>query len=212
MENPIKETFLINDIAELRADYGDGGPLVYDKVSSSLSTPMQDFIRLSPFCILSSQDADGHADSTPRGDPPGFVETVTPKHLLIPDRPGNQRYDTLVNVLSNPSVSVLFMIPGVLDTLRVNGQGFVTRDPELLARCAINGRVPPLGLLIDVREAYGHCSKAIRRAGLWDVKTQIDRKDAPSLGDLMSAHKTYDQDTLDVMEGKITNDTRNNMY
>ena len=104
------------------------------------------------------------------------------------------------------------MIPGVFDTLRVNGCGYVTRDPDLLARCAIKDRVPPVGLLIEVQEAYGHCSKAIRRSGLWQAETQIDRKLAPSLGDMMSAHLRYDQETLDEMEGKIERDIRHNMY
>ena len=212
MSSPIRDAYVINDVAAFRKDHGEGGPLVEDKVAPFLSEPMQDFVRLSPFCVVSSQDADGNADTTPRGDPAGFVEIVSPKHLLIPDRPGNQRYDTFINIMSNPSVSVMYMIPGVFDTLRINGHGFVTHDPELLERCAINGRVPPLGLLIEIHEAYGHCSKAIRRSGLWDVSTQVDRKDAPSLGDLMSAHKDYDQEKLDEMEGKITRDIRLNMY
>ena len=212
MNNPIREEYLIKDIPEFRERYGDTGPLVYDKVAPFLSDPMQDFVRLSPFCVVSSQDAEGNADTTPRGDPAGFVEIITPKHLLIPDRPGNQRYDTFRNILTHPPVSVMFMIPGVFDALRVNGRGFATRDPELLARCAINGRVPPVGLLIEVDEAYGHCSKAIRRSGLWDTTTQIDRKQAPSLGDMMSAHLNYDQDKLDEMEGKIVRDVRLNMY
>ena len=212
MTNPIDPEYLIKDVPEFRERFGDSGPLVYDKVAPFLSEPMQDFIRLSPFCVVSSQDADGHADTTPRGDPAGFVEIITPKHLLIPDRPGNQRYDTFRNILSNPSVSVMFMIPGVFDTLRVNGAGFATRDPALLERCAINGRVPPVGLLIEVREAYDHCSKAIRRSALWDPATQIDRKQAPSLGDMMSAHQSYDQEKLDEMEGKIVRDIQKNMY
>ncbi len=212
MTSPIREEYLIKDIPEFRERYGDTGPLVYDKVAPFLSEPMQDFVRLSPFCVVSSQDVDGNADTTPRGDPAGFVEIVSPKHLLIPDRPGNQRFDTFRNLLTNPSVSVMFMIPGVFDTLRVNGKGYATRDPELLKRCAIKDRIPPVGLLIEVEEAYGHCSKAIRRSALWDPSSQIDRKQAPSLGDLMSAHQNYDQKKLDEMEGKISRDIRKNMY
>ena len=212
MNNPIRQEYLIKDIPEFRERYGDSGPLVYDKVAPFLSEPMQQFVSMSPFCVVSSQDAEGNADSTPRGDPAGFVQIITPKFLLIPDRPGNQRFDTFRNILTHPPVSVLFMIPGVFDTLRVNGCGYVTRDPDLLARCAIKDRVPPVGLLIEVQEAYGHCSKAIRRSGLWQAETQIDRKLAPSLGDMMSAHLRYDQETLDEMEGKIERDIRHNMY
>lgn len=208
----IRSEYLIKDIPEFRERYGDTGHLIYDKSAPFLSDPMQDFIRLSPFCIVSSQDAEGHSDITPRGDPAGFVEIITPKILLIPDRPGNQRFDTFRNILTHPPVSVLFMIPGVFDTLRVNGRGFATRDPDLLERCAIKDRVPPVGLLIEVDEAYGHCSKAIRRSGLWSAETQVDRKIAPSLGDMMSAHLDYDQEKLDEMEGRIDRDIRTNMY
>ena len=161
---------------------------------------------------MSSQDADGHTDISPRGDPAGFVEIITPKYLLMPDRPVNQRFDTFRNILTNPPVSLLFMIPAVLDTLRVNGRGFATRDPQFLERCAINGRVPPVGLLIEIDEAYGHCSKAIRRSGLWDSETQIDRETAPSLRDMMSALLSYSPEKLDEMEGRIQRDIKTNMY
>ncbi len=212
MTNPVRSEFLIKDIPEFRERYGDTTQIIYDKSAPFLSEPMQVFVRLSPFCLVSSQDADGNSDITPRGDPAGFVEIVTPKLLLIPDRPGNQRFDTFRNVLTHPPVSVLFMIPGVFDTLRVNGRGLVTRDPELLKRCAIKDRVPPVGLLIEVEEAYGHCSKAIRRSGLWAAENQIDRKTAPSLGEMMSAHQNYDRDKLDDIEGRIARDIKNNMY
>ncbi|MEP0963772.1 MAG: MSMEG_1061 family FMN-dependent PPOX-type flavoprotein [Roseobacter sp.] len=212
MRNPIRPEFLIKDIAEFRERYGDTTATIYDKSSEFLSEPMQKFVRLSPFCVVSSQDRDGKSDITPRGDPVGFVDIITPKLLIIPDRPGNQRFDTFRNILSHSSISVLFMIPGVFDTLRVNGRGLATRDPELLERCAINGRVPPVGLLIEVEEAYGHCSKAIRRAGIWDSEKHIERKIAPSLGEMMSAHQNYDQEVLDDMEGRIDRDIRTNMY
>ncbi|MEP1963665.1 MSMEG_1061 family FMN-dependent PPOX-type flavoprotein [Tateyamaria sp.] len=211
-DSAIREEYLIKDIPEFRERYGDTTATIYDKSAPFLSEPMQDFVRLSPFCVVSSQDKEGHSDITPRGDPAGFVEIVTPRLLLIPDRPGNQRFDTFRNILQHPPVSVLFMIPGVFDTLRVNGKGLATRDPELLERCAINGRVPPVGLLIQIEEAYGHCSKAIRRSGLWAPETQIDRKIAPSLKDLMSAHLNYGQDVLDDMEGRIERDIKKNMY
>ena len=212
MTNPVRSEYLIKDIPEFRERYGDTGPAIYDKSAPFLSEPMQEFVRLSPFCVVSSQDDEGHTDISPRGDPAGFVEIVSPKHLLIPDRPGNQRFDTFRNILVNPPVSVLFMIPGVFDTLRVNGRGFATRDPELLAKCAIKGRVPPVGLLIEVDEAYAHCSKAIRRSGLWDKETPIDRKRAPSLSHMMTAHQSYSQEKLDELIGKIDRDIVKNMY
>jgi PPOX class probable FMN-dependent enzyme len=212
MTHPIRDEFLIKDIPEFRERYGDTTATIYDKSAPFLSEPMQKFVQLSPFCVVSSQDAEGHSDITPRGDPAGFVEIVTPELLLIPDRPCNQRFDTFRNILTQPAVSVLFMIPGVFDTLRVNGRALATRDPDLLARCAIKDRVPPVGLLIQVDEAYGHCSKAIRRSGLWAAETQIDRRQAPSLADLMSAHQNYGQEVLDDMDDRIERDIKTNMY
>lgn len=212
MTDQIRPEYLVTNIPEFRERYGDSSSAVYDKSAPFLSEPMQDFVRLSPFCLVSSQDAEGHSDITPRGDPAGFAEIINPKLLLIPDRPGNRRFDTFRNILTSPSISVLFMIPGVFDTLRVNGRGLVTRDPDWLARCAINDRVPPVGLLVEIEEAYGHCSKAIRRSGLWDAATQIDSKMAPSLGDMMSSHLRYTKEELDEMEGRIDRDIQNNMY
>ena len=212
MSNPIRPEYLIKDIPEFRERYGDTTYTIYDKSAPFLSEPMQKFVRLSPFCVVSSQDGEGHSDITPRGDPAGFVEIITPQLLLIPDRPGNQRFDTFRNILMHPPVSVLFMIPGVFDTLRVNGRGLATRDPDLLKRCAIKDRVPPVGLLIEIEEAYGHCSKAIWRSGIWDQEKQIDRKTAPSLNEMMSAHQNYDQDVLDDMDDRIDRDIRTNMY
>jgi PPOX class probable FMN-dependent enzyme len=210
--SPIREEYLIKGIPEFRELYGNTTATIYDKSAAFLSEPMQKFVRLSPFCVVSSQDVEGHSDITPRGDPAGFVEIITPTLLLIPDRPGNQRFDTFRNILTHPPVSVLFMIPGVFDVLRVNGRALATRDPKLLERCAIKDRMPPVGLLIQVEEAYGHCSKAIRRSGIWDPETRIDRKVAPSLKELMSAHQNYDQDLLDDMDGRIERDIKTNMY
>ncbi|MFK7762585.1 MAG: MSMEG_1061 family FMN-dependent PPOX-type flavoprotein [Roseobacter sp.] len=212
MSNLIREEYLVTDISEFRERFGDTTATIYDKSAPFLSAPMQDFIRLSPFCVVSSQDSEGCTDISPRGDPAGFVEIIAPKIILIPDRPGNQRFDTFRNVLTNPPVSVLFLIPGVLDTVRVNGRGFVTRDPDLLKRCAIKDRVPPVGLLVEVEEAYGHCSKAIRRSGLWDEQTKIERSEAPSLCEMMSAHLHCSKEALEEIQSRIVRDVRNNIY
>ncbi len=208
----IRDEYLIKDVATFRERYGDTGPTIYAKSSPVLSDPMQRFVALSPFCVISSQDDAGNTDISPRGDAPGFIEILTPDLLLLPDRPGNQRFDTFRNVLTNPPVSLLFLIPGVFDTLRVNGVGRVTRDPDLLARCAIKDRVPPVGLLIDVKEAYGHCSKAIRRSGLWNADKQIDRKEAPSLVELMMSHLEVSNEDWNAQDGRIQDDIKNNMY
>ena len=212
MTSPIRPEYLVTDLAEFRERFGDTGPSIYNKSAPFLSAPMRAFVELSPFCVISSRNAKGATDISPRGDPPGFVKIITPTLLLLPDRPGNQRFDTFTNVLDDPHVSLLFLIPGVLDTLRVNGRALITRDPDLLARTAIKGRVPPVGLLVEVEEAFGHCSKAIRRSGLWDASAQIDRKTAPGLGELMSAHLEYDKAERADLEGRIVRDVQKNMY
>ena len=207
----VNDAFLIKDVAEFRNRFGDTGPTVYAKSSPVLSAPMQRFMALSPFCVISSQDDSGATDISPRGDVPGFIELLSPGLLLIPDRPGNKRFDTFRNVLLNPPVSLLFLIPGVFDTLRVNGLGRVTRDPALLERCAIKDRVPPVGLLVEVKEAFGHCSKAIRRSGLWDEAVQIDRKLAPSLVELMMGHLEVSDADWNAQDDRIKDDIKNNM-
>ena len=212
MAPDIRQEYVVSDLVEFRRRFGDTGSSIYDKSAPFLSEPMKRFIELSPFCVISSRGANGDTDISPRGDPPGFVEIISPTLLLLPDRPGNQRFDTFTNVLQDPKVSLLFVIPGVFDTLRVNGRATITRDPDMLERTAINGRVPPVGLFIEVDEAFGHCSKAIRRAGLWQQDSQIDRKSAPSLGDMMTAHLTYDVEEREALEGRIVRDIKRNMY
>ena len=121
---------------------------------------------------------------SPRGDPPGFVRVLDERTLLVPERPGNRLADSLRNILRNPHVGLLFVIPGVGDTLRVNGRAAIVTDEELLAPCAVEGKVPRLGLLIDVDEVFTHCSKAFLRAQLWDPSRYVDRGELPSSGEI----------------------------
>ena len=121
------------------------------------------------------------ADVSPRGDPCGFVHVIDNKTLAIPDRPGNNRLDTLENILANPSVGLLFLVPGFDDTLRVNGQARLSSDPHLLAAMAVNGRMPKLAIVVEVAEVFLHCAKAFRRSGLWDPEARQDRREMPSL-------------------------------
>lgn len=208
----VRDEYLIQDVDEFRERFGDTSERIYAKSNASLSDPMRRFVALSPFCVISSQDDQGSTDISPRGDAPGFVEILTPDLLLLPDRPGNKRFDTFCNVLLNPFVSLLFFIPGVFDTLRVNGVGRLTRDPDLLSRCAIKDKVPCVGMLIEVEEAFGHCSKAIRRSGLWKAQTQIDPKLAPSLVELMMSHIQANEKEWAAQDTRISDDIRDNMY
>jgi PPOX class probable FMN-dependent enzyme len=172
---------------------------------------MKKYIELAPFVCLATHGIDGTADVSPRGDAPGFVHVLDDKTLVIPDRPGNRRFDRLVNIINHPHVALLFMIPGVLETLRVNGQGVISTDPALLARFEVNGKLPSLVIVLTVEEALGHCSKAFRRSKLWK-SDYLPKTRVPSLVEMMSAHLQLDEDTTNMMEAAIEDDAQNNMY
>lgn len=170
----------------LRAAYGEPSDLVRRKALDRLDRHCRALIEASPFLVIGTADAQGRQDVSPRGDPPGFVAVLDEHRLLIPDRPGNKRLDSLANVLENPRVGLLFMIPGMNETLRVNGRGSIVTDPELLEPLAVQGKAPPSALLVEVEEAFLHCAKAFLRSKLWDPEAQVDRKRFPTLGRMIA--------------------------
>jgi PPOX class probable FMN-dependent enzyme len=183
----------------LRGVLGEPSELVRSKVSDRLNDLTRQFVERSPFLCLATSAADGTCDVSPRGDPPGFVRILDQRTLLLPDRPGNRLADSHRNVLQNPRVALLFVIPGVTDTLRVNGRASIVTDPELLAPCAVEGKTPKLGLLIDIDEAFTHCSKAFLRAQLWDPERYVSREELPSNGEILrSINPTVDPETYDA--------------
>ncbi len=175
-----------SDGSELRELVGEPEALVVAKELDHLDPHTQAFIALSPFVVLSTSSADGRQDSSPRGDPPGFVRVLDDRTLLLPDRPGNRRVDSMSNILENAHVGMLFLIPGLSEVLRVNGRAGLTRDPELLASCAVSGRVPALAVLVDVQEVFMHCARAVLRAKLWRQDTWPDPSALPSLGKVLA--------------------------
>lgn len=211
-ELEIKSEYLIDDEAKLRALCGDTTESIWAKSTTFITEPMQRFIALSPFCCLSSQDSDHKTDLSPRGDPPGFVTVANESTLLMPDRPGNRRYDTMRNVVQSPQVSLLFMIPGVSITLRVNGRAQISHDPELLEPFTIQGKLPKLVLIIHVEEAYGHCAKAILRSKLWEPAAEHPPGAVPTLGELMSQHRKISTEEIAQMHGNIAQDIKDSMY
>lgn len=172
--------------AALRELYGEPGPLAARKVLDRLDAHCRRFIALSPFLVLGTSDAAGRQDVSPRGDPPGFVRVLDDRTLLVPDRPGNNRVDSLGNVVGHPAVALLFLVPGVDETLRVNGRGRITTDAALLAGSAVNGKAPRTGLLVSVEECFLHCGKALIRARLWDPETRIERRSFPTLARMIA--------------------------
>jgi PPOX class probable FMN-dependent enzyme len=171
----------------LRSLLGEPSDLVRSKISDRLTDLTRQFVERSPFLCLATSGADGSCDVSPRGDPSGFVRVLDERTLLLPDRPGNRLADSHRNILQNAHVALLFVIPGVTDTFRVNGSARIVADPELLEQCAVEGKVPKLGLLIEIEEAFTHCSKAFLRARLWDPDGYVDRDELPSSGELLKS-------------------------
>jgi uncharacterized protein len=189
----------IREEPELRALLGEPAAIVRAKVANRLNDLTRRFVALSPFVLLATSAPDGTCDVSPRGDPPGFVHVLDERTLLLPDRPGNNLADSLRNVLRNPHVGLLFLVPGVGDTLRVNGRATLVTDEGLLASCAVEGKVPKLGLRIEVDEVFTHCSKAFLRARLWDPETFVDRSALPSSGEVhRSLNPDFDAERYDA--------------
>jgi PPOX class probable FMN-dependent enzyme len=178
---------MIGGEAELRAKFGEVHPLAIAKTRPALDQYSRRFIAMSPFLVISTADASGKADLSPRGDPPGFVHVVDDRTILVPDRPGNNRLDTMSNITANPNVGCLFLIPGFEDTLRLNGKARITDDANLLKHCAVNGRQPKVGILISVEEVFLHCAKALKRSRLWGPDYRQDRSQLPSIARIILA-------------------------
>jgi PPOX class probable FMN-dependent enzyme len=169
----------------LRALYGPAGERSRLKQMPRLDRHCRRFIELSPFVLLATSGADGLSDVTPRGDQPGFVIAPDDETLLIPDRPGNNRLDSLLNILDRPGVGLLFLIPGVDETLRVNGLAEIRDDEDLRAQFIVDAKMPKTVLKVAIREAYLHCAKAFMRSKLWDASAQISRDTLPSMGQML---------------------------
>jgi PPOX class probable FMN-dependent enzyme len=158
-----------------------------DKVLGALDDHCRRIISLSPFCVVATQGPSG-ADISPRGDPPGFVRELDERTLLLPDRVGNNRLDAMTNLLVNPRIGLLFLVPGMNETLRINGTARITDDARLLALSVINGRQPKVALVIAIEEAFLHCAKALIRSALWDETRHIDRATLPPYAEMLLDH------------------------
>ena len=189
----------ITNDAELRAVIGSANDVVVSKISDRLNELTRQFIERSPFVCVATKMPNGGIDVSPRGDPVGFVRILGDRELLLPERPGNRIADTLTNLLGDPSIGLLFLIPGVGDSFRVNGRGVITDDRELLAPSAVEGSVPKLGILVSIDEAYTQCSKALIRSDLWNPERHIDRSSLPSAGEILRSlnDPAFDADEYD---------------
>jgi len=206
---------VVTDEETLRSLFPPTHALAAVKSLDFLDRHAQEFIARSPFLCIGTQGDAGMADVSPRGDPAGFVRVLDRHRLAIPDRPGNNRLDTLANILANPNVGLLFVVPGFDDTLRINGKATLTTDPELLSGMTVNGRAPGLAIVIDVREVFMHCAKAFRRAGLWDPERFQNRAEMPSLMKIILDQTTGapdDADELLKLENDLEEDYKRTLY
>lgn len=175
----------IDSEAQLRALIGAPTALTCSKISGRLNRATQQWIEHSPLVGLATSDAEGRCDVSPRGDPAGFVRILDERTLLLPERPGNRIADSLRNILVNPQVAMLFVVPGVSDTLRVNGRATITTDAGLLGPCSVEGKAPALGILVDIESVYTQCSKAFIRSDFWNPARHVARDQLPSGGEVM---------------------------
>ena len=175
----------ITTLPALRELYGPARERALKKEIPALDAHATRFVGLSPFVVLASSNADGHMDASPRGGEPGFVKVSDGRTLLLPDAPGNNRLDTLENIIATGRLGLLFMVPGFDETLRVNGRAVLSTDPADLALCADTRRAPVLVIRVTVESVYLHCAKAFMRSQLWDASRQVDRTQMPNMTEMM---------------------------
>ena len=211
----LKPEFLVKDEKDLRSLFPATHPIAVEKCQNHLDKHAMNFVARSPFLCIGTQSLDGSADVSPRGDPCGFVKILDDKTLLIPDRPGNNRLDTHTNILANPAVGLLFMVPGFDDTMRVNGKAKITRDPDLLALMVVNDRMPTVAIVVTVEEVFIHCAKAFRRSKLWDPSQRQNRSDMPSLLKIIMDQTTgapIDPEEMKKIDAGLEDEYQKTMY
>jgi len=167
----VNDPHVIRSEAELHAIIGEPSPVVQQKINDHVDDFCREFIARAPMVLLATCDAEGRVDVSPKGDAAGFVEVSDPKTLLIPDRPGNKLVYGFRNLLERPSIGLIFVVPGVTETVRVNGRAEITREPAVLERLGARGKPAVLVTRVTVDECFFHCGKAFVRAGLWDART-----------------------------------------
>lgn len=208
----IDRSQLISTEEELRALIGFPGELVERKMITRLDAHCRDFIARSPFLLLSTSNAAGQCDASPRGDGPGFVDVLDDRHLIIPERPGNKRIDSLRNIIANPHVGMLFLIPGLGETLRINGRASITKDEKLLSRMAVKDRAPVVGIVLEVEECYMHCAKAFLRSQLWKPEAWLGKEQLPSSAAIIADHARMDGVTAETVADRLADGYKNRLY
>jgi PPOX class probable FMN-dependent enzyme len=208
----IEELSYLTAVEELRPPYLQPSALVRAKQLDRLDAHCSHFIARAPLVIIGSFHPGRGQDVSPRGDAPGFVHILDSQHLAIPDRPGNDRLDTVENLLANPSIGLLFIIPGIDELLRVNGTARLTRSPQLLESLSVGGKAPKLAIVVTITEAFLHCSKALKRGRVWSDDYRLDRAQLPTLGQMLADQTRPPGLSVGDIEARIEADARDNLY
>jgi uncharacterized protein len=202
----------IDSEPQLRGLYQEPMELALLKQLDCLDEHCRNFLAHSPFAVIASTRPGRGTDVSPRGDAPGFARVLDANTIAIPDRPGNNRLDTMSNIVADAEVGLLFFIPGIDETLRVNGTARLTRDPELLAAAAVNGREPRMIVLVTVREAFLHCGKALKRSRLWHDDYRVEKKNFPSLGRMIVEQTKPKAITVEQADAVVEEGYVNGLY
>ena len=197
---------------ELTALIGTPSELVIKKQLSALDAHMKTFIAESPFLLLGTVGKEGHCDVSPRGDAPGIATILDDTTLLIPDRRGNRRADSLRNILETGQIALLFMIPGMGETLRVNGQACLIRDEELLGSLAVDGKKPVVGIVVEIEECFLQCAKALIRSKLWEKSVESSRSSLPCFAQILVDQTKIEGQTVEELDKRIEESYTNNLY
>jgi uncharacterized protein len=210
MMHPFKD--VVETEEELRTLFGTPSARAVLKERPALDQHSRAFIARSPMVLVATADRHGRCDVSPKGDFPGFVLVLDDRRLAIPDRPGNKRFDGMRNILENPHVGLIFLVPGREETLRVNGRASITRDPDILERCAVQGRTPALAIGIEIEQCFLHCAKAFRRAHFWTVEQWLAPDALPSLGCMLFDQIKPEGLTAQDYERDLESNIKHNLY
>jgi len=205
-------TDTVTSESQLREITGTPSEMAVRKERAALDTQCRAFIARSPFLLLATANAAGQCDVSPKGDVPGFVLVLDDTHLVVPDRPGNRRHDGMKNILDNPHVGLIFLVPGMEETLRVNGRAWITRAPALLERLAVEGKRPALGIGVEVEECFMHCAKAFKRSHLWEPAKWPDLAGVPSAAQMLYAATKPAGQTVEDVERRLRESYAKSLY
>lgn len=200
------------EFEEFRSFIGQPSQIATNKVISFIDQHCRNFISMSPFLTLATSNSEGKCDVSPRGDFPGFVSVLDEHHLFIPERPGNRRVDSAENIITNPNIGLIFLIPGLGETLRINGKAYISRDPELLEKNSINGRSPLFGILVEVEECFVHCAKALIRSKLWNSDSWLTKENLPLVPQMLLEHSKIPNVTADQVAMVLEESYKSRLY